>query len=143
MLELPYERGAVDILGGMLRALIVGRLMLPAGGRGTDRAEGAPKGVVPPDLAAGPVDGAENDLPLPCGGRGTLRFMAVCGALRFVIAGLLIPRFDIAAELEVPRLCGGRGTLCPAGCGDLALLSCPPWFAVGAALLRMPGVPVL
>jgi len=80
---------------------------------------------------------------LPCGGRGTLRFMPVCGALRFGAVALL-PRFDIAVELELPRLCGGRGTLRPAGCGmDLAPTGCSPRFAGDVAVLRAIGVPLL
>lgn len=105
-LELPYERGVLDIFGAVLRALIVGRLILPSGGRGTLRLD-------------------------------------ICGVLRFS-AGLLAPRFDIAAELELPRLCGGRGTLRPAGCGmDLAPLCCSPRLAAGVAVLRAVGVAVL
>jgi hypothetical protein len=69
--------------------------------------------------------------------------MAICGALRFATAGLLTPRFDIAAELELPRLCGGRGTLRPAGCGDLALVSCPPRLAADVATLRPAGAAVV
>jgi len=105
MFELPYERGDEDIFGAVLRALIVGRLTLPSGGR------------------------------------GTLRFMPVCGALRFGAVALL-PRFDIA--LELPRLCAGRGTLRPAGCGiDLAPLGCSPRFAGDVAVPRAIGVPLL
>jgi len=121
---LPYERGVADILGAVLRLLIVGRLELPAGGRGTDRAPGELEGGI--DLAPVAAEGPENGLALLCGGRGTLWFRAICGALRLA-AGLPRPRLDIVAELELPRLCGGRGTLRPAGCGsDRALLSCPP-----------------
>ena len=63
-LELPYECGAVDVFGTVFRALIVGRLALPSGGRGTDR---EPAGGLPlrPDVAAG------LRLPRLCGGRGT------------------------------------------------------------------------
>jgi len=63
-LELPYERGAVDVFGIVFRALIVGRLTLPSSGRGTDRepAAGLP---LRPDMAAG------LELPRLCGGRGT------------------------------------------------------------------------
>ena len=126
MFALPYERGAVDILGAVLRLLIVGRLKVPVGGRGTDLDPGEFEGVTPPDLAPAAAEGPENVLAPLCGGRGTLWFKAICGALRLA-AGLPRPRFDIVAELELPRLCGGRGTLRPAGCGnDLALLSCPP-----------------
>src|ERR1700732_2723676 len=127
MFELPYERVAVDILGTVLRLLIVGRLKLPAGGRGTDRDPGELEGCIDlaPAAAEGP-EGPENGLAPLCGGRGTLWFRAICGALRLA-AGVPRTRFDSAAELELPRLCGGRGTLRPAGCGnDLALLSCPP-----------------
>src|ERR1700680_2859435 len=114
---LPYERGAVDILGTVLRLLIVGRLKLPAGGRGTDLAPGEFEGVTPPDLAPAAAEGPENGLAPLCGGRGTLWFRAICGALWFG-AGLPRPRIGIAAELELPRLCGGRGTLRPGGCGS-------------------------
>jgi hypothetical protein len=61
-----------------LRAVIVGRLKLPAGGRGTDRDIGEVEGVTPPDLAVAPVEGCDNDLTPPCGGRGTER-PAGCG----------------------------------------------------------------
>lgn len=71
-LELPYERGAVDILGTVLWAVIVGRLKLPSGGRGTDR-DGDAEDVTAPDLALAPAEGPENDLTPLCGGRGTER----------------------------------------------------------------------
>jgi len=71
-LGLPYERGAEDVLGTVLRAVIAGRLKLPCGGRGTDRDMGEVGGVTPPDLAV-PIEGPGNDLTPPCGGRGTKR----------------------------------------------------------------------
>jgi len=77
-----------------LRALIVGRFMLPSGGRGTDRDPGEFAADIPPGRA--PAEGPENDRSLLCGGRGTLRLPAICGELRFMVAGLLIPRLDIA-----------------------------------------------
>jgi hypothetical protein len=141
--ELPYERGADDILGTVLRAVIVGWLTLPAGGRGTDR-DGDVEDITPPDLAPALAEGPENDLTPLCGGRGTLLFMAICGGLWFAAMGLLTPRFDVAAELELPRLCCGRGTLRPAGCGsDRALAGCPPRLAGDVAVLRAIGVAVL
>jgi hypothetical protein len=135
--ELPYERGPDDIFGTVLWALNVGWLTLPAGGRGTDRDED----ITPPDLALAPAEGLENGLTPLCGGRGTLWFMAICGALWFAIAGSLKTRFDIAAELELARLCCGRGTLRPAGCGkDRALAGCPPRLAVDVTGLWPVGV---
>lgn len=105
---LEDDREGEDIFGTVLRALIVGRLTLPSGGR------------------------------------GTLRFMPVCGALLRFGAIELAPWFDIAVELELPRLCGGRGTLRPAGCGiDLAPLGCSPRFAGNVAVPRAIGVPPL
>src|SRR5579872_3764882 len=131
------------MLGTVLRLLIVGRLTLPAGGRGTDRTPGEFEGALPTDLAPTPVEGENDRAPL-CGGRGTLRFIAICGELRFAVAGLPILRFDMAVELEFPRLCGGRGTLRPAGCGiDLALLNWPPRFGAGVAELRDAGAALL
>jgi hypothetical protein len=136
MLEFPYERGD-DKLGAALRALN------PPGGRGTDRAPGEFEGATAPGLAPAPAEGPENGRAPLCGGRGTLLFIATCGALRFA-AGLPPPRFDIPAELELPRLCGGRGTFRPAGCGiDLALFTCPPRLAAGAPVLRGVGAAVL
>jgi hypothetical protein len=117
----------------VLRALIAGRPTLPDGGRGTDRDRGELEGAIPPALA--PIEGPDNDLTPLCGGRGTLLFMATCGAFRFAIAGVLTPRLDIAAEL--PRLCGGRGTDRPAGAGrDLVLVGGTARPAVGVAMLR-------
>jgi hypothetical protein len=67
-----YERDA-DVFGTVLCALIVaGRLMLPAGGRGTDRM-GEVEAIVPPDLAVVAVAGSDSDLTPLCGGRGTKR----------------------------------------------------------------------
>jgi hypothetical protein len=124
-----------------LRALIVGRLIFPAGGRGTDRDKGELEGAIAPGLAPA---GAENDLTLLCGGRGTFWFIAICGALRFATAGLLTPRFDIAPGFELPRLCGGRGTDRPAGAGrDLALVGGIARLDVSGAALRAAGLPVL
>lgn len=67
-------------------------------------------------------------------------FMAICGLLWFAAVGLLMPRFDIAAELELPRLCGGRGTERPAGAGDDIAV---PRGVVAAAGLWPVGVAVL
>jgi hypothetical protein len=68
-----YERDA-DAFGTVLCALIVvaGRLMLPSGGRGTDRM-GEVEAIVPPDLAVVAVAGSDSDLTPLCGGRGTKR----------------------------------------------------------------------
>ena len=105
-----------DVLGNVFRALIVGRLKLPAGGRGTDRdiGEFAPPGLA---LEEGPglvlEEGPANGFTPPCGGRGTLRFMAICGALRFAIAGVLAPRFGVAAAERLPKLCAGRDRFAP------------------------------
>jgi hypothetical protein len=79
----------------VLRALIVGRFTLPSGGRGTDRDSGEFAADIPPGRAPAPDEDPENDRSLLCGGRGTLRLLAICGALRFMVAGLLIPRLDI------------------------------------------------
>jgi hypothetical protein len=120
-LGLPYERGAEDLLGTVLRAVIAGRLKLPAGGRGTDRDMGEVEGVTPPDLVVAPVEGRDNGLAPPCGGRGMLWFVAIrVGSER---AGAEVrpredPRPDIAAALELPRLCGGRGIKRPADAGE-------------------------
>jgi hypothetical protein len=79
MFELPYERGAfalpcergvADILGAVLRLLIVGRLKVPTGGRGTDRDPGELDDGI--DLAPVAAEGPENGLAPLCGGRGTL-----------------------------------------------------------------------
>ena len=70
--------------------------MLPAGGRGTDRVAGEFDGDTAPERAPAPAEGPENDLALLWGGRGTLRFAAICGALRFMVVGLLTLRLDIA-----------------------------------------------
>jgi hypothetical protein len=68
-----YERDA-DAFGTVLCALIVaGRLMLPSGGRGTDRMGEVEAIVVPPDLAVVAVAGSDSDLTPLCGGRGTKR----------------------------------------------------------------------
>ena len=68
-----YERDA-DVFGTVLCALIVaGRLMLPSGGRGTDRMGEVEAIVVPPDLAVVAVAGSDSDLTPLCGGRGTKR----------------------------------------------------------------------
>ena len=72
-LELPYERGTADVFGTVLWAIIVGRLKLPSGGRGTDRDIGEVEGVTPPDRALAPVEGSDGGFTLPCGGRGTKR----------------------------------------------------------------------
>jgi hypothetical protein len=126
----------------VLRALIVGLLMLPAGGRGTDRDRGELEGATAPGLA--PAEGAENDRTPLCGGRGTFWFIAICGALRLATAGLLIPRFDIAPAFELPRLCGGRGTDRPAGAGrDATLFGCTARLEADGAALRAGGFPML
>lgn len=80
---------------------------------------------------------------LPGGGRGTLWFIAICGALRFAaVVGRFAPRLAIAV-LELPRLCGGRGTLRPAGCAiDLALFDCAR-FEDDVEVLRAIAVPLL
>ena len=108
-LEFPYERGAEDVLGTVLRVVMVGwvmvgrlkvgwlklgRLKLPVGGRGTDRDPGEVEGVTPTDLVSSdlvvaPIEGPDNDLTPPCGGRGMLWFIAICGALRFTVVGPL------------------------------------------------------
>jgi hypothetical protein len=67
-----YERDA-DAFGTVLCALIVaGRLMLPSGGRGTDRM-GEVEAIVPLDLGVVAVAGSDSDLTPLCGGRGTKR----------------------------------------------------------------------
>ena len=64
----------------MLCAVMVDRLKLPAGGRGTDRDQG--EVMFPPGLPIG-LPGCDSDLTPPCGGRGMLRFMAICaGSVR-------------------------------------------------------------
>jgi hypothetical protein len=96
----------------VLWLVIVGRVKLPSGGRGTDRDTGDAEGTPLPDRAIGLL-GCENDLPPPCGGRGMSRFIAICvgceragskvgtrpndppadsglGTLRLDIAGLVI-----------------------------------------------------
>jgi hypothetical protein len=130
-LEFPYERGADDVLGTVLRAVVVGRLKLPVGGRGTDRGVGEVEGVtrpdlVSPDLVVAPIEGPDNALTPPCGGRGMLWFIAIWGALRLAMVGLLTARFGVGAMLELPRLCGGRGTKRPAGAGEDSAVVCRP-----------------
>jgi hypothetical protein len=101
----------------VLRALVVGRLKLPAGGRGTDRDVGEfipfvlADEFIPPGLAL--EEGGANGLTPPCGGLGTLRFMAICGALRFAIVELVAPRFGMAAEGRLPMFCAGREAIAP------------------------------
>src|SRR5271167_4153017 len=64
-----YERDVEDVLGSVLRAVMVGEL--PAGGRGTDRDIGEAEAVAAPDLAL--AEGDDNEFTPLCGGRGTER----------------------------------------------------------------------
>jgi hypothetical protein len=59
------------MLGVMLCAVIVGRLKLPSGGRGTDRDNGEADGMLPPDRAVGLLNSPAKDLTPPWAGRGT------------------------------------------------------------------------
>jgi len=107
--ELPNERGPADMLGAVLRADMVGRFMLPWGGRGTDRDEF--EGVMLPDLA--PVlDGS--GLTLPTGGRGMLWFIAISEGSEW-FDPCVDPEDPLRAES--PDAEGGRGMNRPAGCG--------------------------
>jgi hypothetical protein len=116
-----YDR-AEDMLGTVLRAVIAGRVKLPCGGRGTDRDMGDIEGIA---LGFPEIEGCENDLTLPCDGRGMLWLIAICGALRFAIVGPLMAWLNAAPPL-VFRLRGGRGIKRPAGCGsDRALVDGP------------------
>lgn len=100
-----------------MRALVAGRLKLSAGGRGTDREvdEFIPLVLadefIPPGLAL--EEGGANGLTPPCGGLGTLRLVAICGALRFAIVELLAPRFGIAAGRLPMLFCAGREAIAP------------------------------
>jgi hypothetical protein len=85
-LGLPYERGAEDVFGTVLWAVMVGRLKLPAGGRGTVRDMAEPEGITPPDRGVTPIEGPDA---LPCVGRGMVWFIAICGALWSLVVGLL------------------------------------------------------
>lgn len=67
------ERGAAEVLGTVLCAVIVGWLKLPLGGRGTDRDMGEAEVVAPPDLAVPLAAAPDNGLSPFCGGRGTER----------------------------------------------------------------------
>lgn len=144
----------------MLRPLIDGRLKLPADGRGTDRGEGAAKGMLPPERAPGLLDG-DIDLTPPCGGRGMSRFIAICGGcwrvgvafagrpndlladggrgtLRLVMTGLLGARFEIGPALGLIRFSGGRGTDRPASEGvEFVIVG----RLLGITLLRAAGLP--
>ena len=64
-------------------------------GRGTDRDAAEFEGATPPDRALNPPIDPEYGLAPLCGGRGTLRLVAICGVLRFIV-GLLALRFGIA-----------------------------------------------
>lgn len=121
-----YDREPDDMLGAVLRALIVGLL---AGGRGTDREAENPgedpsrARVVPSGLTPVPAEAPENDLALLCGGRGTLR---AAEADEEASGRPSAPRFAIGEE---PRLAIGEA----AG----------PRFAIGEPTLRPAGTAVL
>jgi len=130
-----------------LCAVIVCRLKLPSGGRGTDRDRGDAEDILPPDRAIGLLDGSAIDLKPPCGGRGMLRFIAICvvseRAGSEVTPRPKNPRLDMAAGLLFPRLCGGRGTKRPPGAGmEVALVVRPAGVRpAGWVVLRAPGFP--
>lgn len=111
-----YDRGAAELLGAVLRALSVGRDTLPCGGRGTERPAALDE-LLPSEREALLFGDSEIRLlllPIELGGRGTLRFIAVCvGSER---DGVLLAPIPLRAAPALPELmlCGGRGTERPA-----------------------------
>jgi len=105
------------MLGVRLWAVIVGRLKLPCGGRGTDRGE--VEGMLPADLAPGPLEGPASDLAPLCGGRGTKR-PAGAGRDATLFGRTSGVRLVGIAVLRTAEASGPREAGCVAGRAELA-----------------------